>query len=144
MQKYKQESLSAAMKESGLLIAKICACVIAGVVVIWGLVTGTETLLTALKTMHEQYDNSMCYIVCATGWFFLVLSNWLWVTYSLYKARTGSTVGGGLQFMFLLSLLAELLFIFCDFLVIVSSGYNRHSVARDGDNDINAVFVSER
>ncbi|GIQ03333.1 hypothetical protein EC11E007_48420 [Escherichia coli] len=31
MQKYKQESLSAAMKESGLLIAKICACVIAGV-----------------------------------------------------------------------------------------------------------------
>ncbi|HFS3810228.1 TPA: hypothetical protein ACHYZQ_003274 [Escherichia coli] len=54
MQKYKQESLSAAMKESGLLIAKICACVIAGVVVIWGLVTGTETLLTALKTMHEQ------------------------------------------------------------------------------------------
>ncbi|EOR9973026.1 hypothetical protein [Escherichia coli] len=41
MQKYKQESLSAAMKESGLLIAKICACVIAGVVVIWGLVTGT-------------------------------------------------------------------------------------------------------
>ncbi|HDQ6840538.1 TPA: hypothetical protein QBF94_005127 [Escherichia coli O22:H16] len=107
MQKYKQESLSAAMKESGLLIAKICACVIAGVVVIWGLVTGTETLLTALKTMHEQYDNSMCYIVCATGWFFLVLSNWLWITYSLYKARTGSTVGGGLQFMLLLSLLAE-------------------------------------
>lgn len=67
MQKYKQESLRAAMKESGLLIAKICACVIAGVVVIWGLVTGTETLLTALKTMHEQYDNSMCYIVSVNG-----------------------------------------------------------------------------
>lgn len=120
MQKKEPESLTEAMKDSALSVVKILACVLAGMVVIGGALMVINVLHTALlKTISGQNTDGMRYTVCGAGWFFLVFSNWLWMTYSRYTRRNGREPSGAagvcLLVMMSLSVLAE----FCTGLVLV-------------------------
>ncbi|EJD7217316.1 hypothetical protein M0J92_RS21180 [Escherichia coli] len=119
MQKQEPESLMVAMKKSALSVAKILAGVLAGVVVISGVFTGINALHALLKTLYGQHADGVRYTVCGAGWFFLVFSNWLWMTYSRYTRRNGREPSGAagvcLLVMMSLCVLAE----FCTGLVLV-------------------------
>lgn len=119
MQKQEPESLTVAMKKSALSVAKILAGVLAGVVVISGVFTGINALHALLKTLYGQYADGVRYTVCGAGWFFLVFSNWLWMTYSCYTRRNGREPSGAagvcLLVMMSLGVLAE----FCIGFVLV-------------------------
>lgn len=120
MQKKEPESLTAAMKDSALSVVKILACVLAGMVVIGGALMVINILHTALlKTISGQHADSVRHFVCGAGWFFLVFSNWLWMTHSRYTRSNGREASGAagvcLLVMMSLSVLAE----FCAGLALV-------------------------
>lgn len=101
MQKNEQENLKVAMKEAALSVVTILVWLAAGIAVISGTVLVVNALSGLLETAYARHAVSMQYAVCASGGFFLVCSNWLWLSYHRYTKRCGREPSGAARTLLL-------------------------------------------